>query len=123
MKATTGDPKAQLTRECIFTALMILMEKKSFEEISITEITHKAGVSRMSYYRHYKSKDDIIGTYLDELFDEYLNHIVESAIEDPYGRKYCFVAFLKENERIIKNLLRCGSSPCCLTGSTSVPSG
>lgn len=38
-----------ITKESIFTALMILMEKKNFKEISITEITKKAGVSRMAF--------------------------------------------------------------------------
>ena len=42
--------KNTMTKECIFTALLILMEKKPYEEITITDIAKKAGVSRMSYY-------------------------------------------------------------------------
>ncbi|MBQ3032104.1 MAG: TetR/AcrR family transcriptional regulator [Anaerotignum sp.] len=45
-------------------ALMELMEKKSLEEISITELTKKAGVSRMSYYRSFTSKQHILEEYL-----------------------------------------------------------
>ena len=60
-----------ITKESIFTALMILMKKKNFKEISITEITNKAGVSRMAFYRNYNIKEDIITTYIDELLKEY----------------------------------------------------
>lgn len=45
-------------------ALIDLMEKKPLEEISITELTKKAGVSRMSYYRSFTSKRHILEEYL-----------------------------------------------------------
>ena len=64
--------KNTMTKECIFTALLILMEKKPYEEITITDIAKKAGVSRMSYYRLYKSKDDILIQYFNEVFEELL---------------------------------------------------
>ena len=40
------------TRECIESALILLIDKKPFHEISITDITKKAGVSQNSYYRN-----------------------------------------------------------------------
>ena len=42
------------------TALLELMIEKDYTKISIGEIAKKAGVDRSSYYRHFKSKDDII---------------------------------------------------------------
>lgn len=56
-----------LTKECIVTALLRLMEEKEYVDISITEITSLAGVSRMAYYRNYKTKDDIL---IEKLIDE-----------------------------------------------------
>ena len=55
-----------LTKECIVTALLRLMEVKSYPSITITDITNLAGVSRMAYYRNYKTKDDILINYLLE---------------------------------------------------------
>ena len=72
--------KNTMTKECIFTALLILMEQKTYEEITITDIAKRAGVSRMSYYRLYRSKDDIL-----------IQHFNEQA---------------KENERLLKAVLR-----------------
>ena len=68
-------------KECILTALRALMKEKEFEEISITDITRKAGVSRMAYYRNYKSKKDIIVKSLEEnavKTDQYAIPIFES---------------------------------------------
>lgn len=63
MRNTTN----KLAKECIATALIELMKKKEFSSISITEITQKAGVSRMAYYRNYTSKEDILNKYLEEV--------------------------------------------------------
>lgn len=103
-----ANPQNQLIRESIFTALMILMEKKSFEEISITELAKKAGVSRMSYYRNYHSKEDIINLYIDDILDEYITKISDYEKHDRYNRKYLFIACLKNNERLLKNLVNSG---------------
>lgn len=51
---------SRLTRTCIESALIALMQEKAFQDISITEIVNRAGVSRTAYYRHYKSKEDIL---------------------------------------------------------------
>ena len=59
----------KLVKECIYTALMELMEKEDYEKITVIDITKRAGVSRMSYYRIYQSKDDIIETHLIEVFE------------------------------------------------------
>lgn len=53
-----------ITRECIETAMIRLMEKKSFVDISIQDIITVAGVSRSSYYRNYESKEDILTQYI-----------------------------------------------------------
>nr|OTP12893.1 hypothetical protein A5888_003474 [Enterococcus sp. 9E7_DIV0242] len=60
-----------ITKESIFTALMILMEKKDFHKISITEVTSKAGVSRMAFYRNYEILEDVITDYLTTFFAKY----------------------------------------------------
>lgn len=57
----------RLAKECIVTALIELMKVRDYNAISITDITKKAGVSRMAYYRNYTSKEDILNKYMDEV--------------------------------------------------------
>lgn len=51
------------TRKYITTALFKLMGNNDFDKITITMITKKAGVGRVSYYRNFSSKEDIIIKY------------------------------------------------------------
>lgn len=53
-----NDP--ELFKTYIMEAFILLLEEKSFSEITIKEITKKAGVNRSTYYRNFDSKEDII---------------------------------------------------------------
>ncbi|MCK5761295.1 MAG: TetR/AcrR family transcriptional regulator [Candidatus Izimaplasma sp.] len=48
------------SKEWIFEALTQIMKNKKFQDISISEIAKKAGVARLTFYRNYNSKEDII---------------------------------------------------------------
>lgn len=56
-----------LVRECITTALLELMQTKSFDSITITDLTKRAGVGRVSFYRNFESKEDVLRKHLQEL--------------------------------------------------------
>ena len=43
------------SRDCMVQALIQLLKTKSLSNITITELTERAGVSRMTYYRNYHS--------------------------------------------------------------------
>lgn len=65
-KNTTENMQRHFVKECLFLALMDLMQKKDIGEITVTELTKKAGVSRMAFYRNYTNIMDIITCYLEE---------------------------------------------------------
>jgi len=94
-----------LTKESIFTALMILMEQKNFKEISITELTKKAGVSRMAFYRNYNQMEDIITSYLNELFEEYSKQILGLEKIDNYESLRLYFSYFRQHEKLIANLI------------------
>lgn len=50
----------QLTRECIQTALLHLMQDTTFEKITVTSIINRSGVSRAGFYRNYSSKEEVL---------------------------------------------------------------
>ena len=56
----------ELAVDCIYTALLKLMQTKPYKDITVTDITKKAGVSRMAYYRNFNDKDDILLNHLKE---------------------------------------------------------
>lgn len=54
-------------------AIIELMKKKKFEKLNISEIAKKAGVSRMTYYNYFETKEDVLNDYLGEIIIEYIN--------------------------------------------------
>ncbi|GAF13942.1 transcriptional regulator, TetR family [Bacillus sp. JCM 19045] len=56
----------EYAKECLAESLLELMEQKSFHSISITELTKKAGFSRMTFYRNYGTKEAILLEQLQE---------------------------------------------------------
>ena len=64
-------------KECITTALIGMMDRKAFDNITITELVKEAGVSRVSFYRNFESKKDVLEKYMDILINEWGKDIEE----------------------------------------------
>ena len=72
----------QIIRESITEALLILMENLSISDITISALTRKAGVSRVSFYRNYKSKEEVLVSMLEERSREWWEGVKSSPSED-----------------------------------------
>ncbi|MDF2524414.1 MAG: Transcriptional regulator, AcrR family [Clostridiales bacterium] len=53
-------------------ALLELMDEKSYENISIKELTDRAMLSRRTFYTNFETKEDILKYYIDTLVSEYI---------------------------------------------------
>lgn len=67
-------PAANL-KDYISESLLLLMHEKGFADISIGEITDRAGVNRSSYYRHFVSKDAIIKHFYNKIIFEHIENV------------------------------------------------
>lgn len=63
---------SEMMQDFIAESLLLLLEEKPFEEITVGEIVQKAGVNRSTYYRHFEKKEDIILYFLDCLSKDIL---------------------------------------------------
>lgn len=68
--------------EAITTALLQLMETKKLKDIGISELCQRAGVSRISFYRNYRSKEEILKKYLTRCTDEWWEDFTCKSEED-----------------------------------------
>ena len=50
-------------------ALLQLMKKKNYTEISVGEIAARAGVHRATFYRHFTSKDDVLRCVFQSFYE------------------------------------------------------
>lgn len=94
-----NNEQKQFFRDCLYTALMELMTKKPISKIGIGELCSRAGVSRMTYYRNYRSKEEILARHLRECYDVFIVRL--RAEEDLTLDKICllYFTFMKEEEQ------------------------
>lgn len=104
-------------RKCMVTALMQLMKEKPFSAITITEITARAGVSRMTYYRNYSSKEEIFRGYLNDILYEYYSEAEGSSgnYYDYDNLLHCF-NFIRSHIDFVNSLFESGLGNMLLEG-------
>lgn len=66
----------------ITEALLCLLKKKEYKDISITEICKKAGVTRMSFYRNFEDKEDIMRKKVRKVTESFLKDSAINYQED-----------------------------------------
>ncbi len=64
------DRRVRRTRRRLRDALIQLILEQGYEKITIQEITDAADLSRATFYLHYKTKDELLASSLEEMFDE-----------------------------------------------------
>lgn len=72
----------------IADALFSLMKRKSFQQITVTEICEEAAIGRKTFYRNFELREDIIEFQLDYMCREY-----KAALEDLSLEEYLFHHF------------------------------
>ncbi|WP_010621852.1 TetR/AcrR family transcriptional regulator [Paucilactobacillus suebicus] len=53
------------TRKTIVEALLQLLEKNKLSELTIEQVTRRAGYARRTFYRHFDSLDDVLTYEID----------------------------------------------------------
>ncbi len=66
-----NEQKNTYVKKQITATLIDLLKNKSLSEISISELTDKAGIGRVSFYRNYQSKEDILKEESNRLIKEW----------------------------------------------------
>jgi hypothetical protein len=87
MNATTvkTDPRVRRTRRILRDALVSLILQKDYASISIKEITDRADVAYITFFRHYNGTDELLMEVLEDGLAELITHIETLAVksEDP----------------------------------------
>lgn len=64
------DRRIGRTRKALSRALVELGLERGFESVKIKDITERADVGNSTFYRHYKDKNDLLGSHLNEIQQE-----------------------------------------------------
>ncbi|MDQ2712100.1 MAG: TetR/AcrR family transcriptional regulator [Acidobacteriota bacterium] len=66
---TKTDRRILRTRDTLGDALWALMHEKSFDDITVQEVLNRAGVGRSTFYAHYRDKDDLFLSDVEDFFE------------------------------------------------------
>lgn len=72
------------SKEYIIEAFFMLLKTKKMEDISISDICAKAGVSRVTFYRNFKDKYDVINGYFMMMIKKFVLEMGTRAHHDNY---------------------------------------
>ena len=70
-----SNEQSEFSKQCLTDALFLLLEHKPFQKITIKELTEKAGVSRLTFYRSFDTKEDILKRYYRIHFSQYMEYL------------------------------------------------
>lgn len=95
------------SQHMIADALFSLMKRKSFHQISITEICEEAAIGRKTFYRNFETKEDVIDFKLDLLLDEYRKSLISMSYRQNLHHHF---EFIKKNAGYFTTLYQNGIS-------------
>jgi len=92
----------------ITQALFKLMEKEDYSSINISDISKKAGVGRATFYRHFKTKEDIIISFFKDKTKEFVKGLIYKPRSDEDYQDMITKAFetLYENKEVFQLLIK-----------------
>ena len=66
----TRSARSSENKSKIIKAALRLINEKGFDDVSVSEITKAAGVSKGAFYIHFKSKEDLIERQINLFYDD-----------------------------------------------------
>ena len=77
------DPRITRSRSALRGALLALVRTQHYDNIQIQDITDQADTARVTFYRHYASKDDLLMDCLQEIYERFLATLATDAFSQP----------------------------------------
>lgn len=95
----------QSSREYIIEAFFLLLKENKINDITIAQICDKAGVSRVTFYRNFKDKMEIIDGYFSIMIKKFIIEMgVRHKTNNYYDTAYQTFYVLKNEKENIKAL-------------------
>ena len=100
------DSRYANTASLMDEALLLLLEEKDFDRITVKELCGKAGVNRTTFYLHYENMNDLLEETVDMINERFKKSLSAIPPGDPSreiltSEKYLrpYLSFIKENMR------------------------
>ncbi len=81
------DPRVVRTRQALYDALMRLVQRKTYDAITVQDIADEAGVRRATFYLHFRDKQELLTQTVRMHFEAVIQRIEAETTADDMARK------------------------------------
>ena len=108
MTINQNDLRVIKTKRGLREAFIRLLLHKGYDAISIQDIATEAEAARVTFYRHYKDKEELLVDCLNVTYEEVAKRVKQVSAEDDFEQAYLslyiFYEHIQEEEAIYKIL-------------------
>ncbi len=97
----TNGKIAEQSKEKISKALLTIMGQYDFKEITITQISQEAKLSRKTFYRLFTGKEDVLAFFFENLYEECLTQIKSRQVHHYWDVVQCYFDFCEERKSLL----------------------
>lgn len=97
----TNHKIAEQSKKSLTDALLKVMEQYDFKEITVTQISQEAKLSRKTFYRLFKNKEEILDQFLINIMNEFSQKIKDEEISDYWNIIRMYFDFWEEKKELL----------------------
>lgn len=101
---TTNRKIAEQSKQKMVRALLTLMDQYDYKEITVTQITQEAQLSRKTFYRLFSEKDEILALFFEGLFQECFTQIKALKVQHYWDVVQLYFDFWEERKDLLSLL-------------------
>lgn len=101
----SNDKRAEQSAELIYGGLMKCLERKAFEQVTVTDVQKASGVARTTIYRSFDNLSDILYWRCEIAFREALNAVEPTDFQNEWKLIEGYFRYWTEHSDILKLLI------------------
>ncbi len=93
----TDNRQVSRSKRFLREALVSLLNEKTYDKITITDITERADLARATFYSHFETKDDLLYSLVDSVLDQFFSSLADwpTLRADPHFEETVGVKFFE----------------------------
>lgn len=102
----TKGKRSQATKEAIHLALRDLLQEKKLDDITVTEVVERCGISRQTFYYHFRDLYEVVEWRFLALSEEMQDYLIQADRNDRRLALELMVEKMRENKNLMLNIYR-----------------
>ena len=98
---TTNGRIAEQSKKKIANALLVVLQQYDYKEITITQLTQEAKLSRKTFYRLFTYKEDVLSYLFENLYIECFEQIKSQHTQCYWDIVQCYFDFWEERKALL----------------------